>query len=65
MLASVIPKLMPFGPVFFGVFIFAPMWAAAMAALSLELPFGAPNIALTLIVGLCWGWYAKQRGSWL
>jgi hypothetical protein len=56
---------MPFGPVFFGVLIFAPMWAAAMTALSLELPFGLPNIGLTIVVGICWGLYAKQRGSWL
>jgi hypothetical protein len=56
---------MPWGPVFFGVLIFAPMWAAAMDATHLSLPIDIPNIAFTLLLGFCWGCVAKARGRWL
>lgn len=62
---SFLEKLMPWGPVFFGVLIFAPMWAAAMDATHLSLPIDIPNIAFTLLLGFCWGCVAKARGRWL
>lgn len=61
----IIEKLMPWGPVFFGVLIFAPMWAALMDASGVILPSGTPNLALTLVVGITWGFIAKTRGRWL
>jgi tetrahydromethanopterin S-methyltransferase subunit E len=62
---SLIEKLMPWGPVFFGLLIFAPMWATVMGSVGVELPYGTPNIVLTLIIGLIWGTSAKIRGRWL
>jgi hypothetical protein len=61
----IIEKLMPWGPVFFGVLVFAPMWSAVLDATAVVLPAGAPNLALTLVVGLTWGFIAKARGRWL
>jgi hypothetical protein len=52
---TLIDRLMPWGPVFFGALVFAPMWSAA---LDLSLP-------LMLAIGLCWGYIAKLRGRWL
>lgn len=50
-----IQKLMPWGPVFFGGLIFAPMWSAALG-------IGLP---ITMAIGLLWGFIAMQRGRWL
>jgi hypothetical protein len=52
---ALIDKFMPWGPVFFGVLVFAPMWSAA---LDVSLP-------VMLAIGLCWGYIAKLRGRWL
>ena len=60
-----IEKLMPWGPVFFGLLIFAPMWAAVLEAAGLTVILGVPNIGLTLAVGFLWGLLAKSRGRWL
>ena len=60
-----IGKLLDWGPVFFGVLLFAPMWAAALDALGFTLPLSIPNLAATLALGLCWGLYAKLRQRWL
>lgn len=46
---------MPWGPVFFGALIFAPMWSAALGA----------NLALMMALGAAWGYAAKVRGRWL
>lgn len=56
--------ILPWGPVFFGLLLFAPMWAAAMDALAITLPLGIPNLALTLVVGGAWGLRAKLRENW-
>lgn len=52
---TVIQKLLPWGPVFFGGLIFSPMWSAA---LNISLP-------LTMLIGLTWGFIAMRRGRWL
>jgi hypothetical protein len=52
---TLISKLMPWGPVFFGGLVFAPMWSAALGL----------NLPLMIVIGLCWGFIAKQRGRWL
>jgi hypothetical protein len=58
-------KLLPWGPVFFGVLIFAPMWSAVMDASSITLPYGVANITAMLVLGFSWGILAKLRGRWL
>jgi len=50
-----VEKLVPWGPVFFGGLIFAPMWSAG---LNLSLP-------VTMAIGLTWGFIAMHRGRWL
>ena len=52
---TVIEKLMPWGPVFFGVLIFSQMWSAATGI----------SLPLTMAVGLVWGFVAMKRGRWL
>ena len=52
---KLLSKIMPWGPVFFGALIFAPMWSAALDA----------NLAVMVFVGLIWGWIAKVQGRWL
>ena len=51
---TLIKTLMPWGPVFFGVFIFGPMWSAALGL----------NLPLVMLVGGVWGYIAKVRGTW-
>jgi hypothetical protein len=58
-------KLLPWGPVFFGVLIFAPMWAAVMDASGITLPYDVSNIVAMLVLGFGWGSLAKLRGRWL
>ena len=62
---TIIEKIFAFGPVFFGVFIFAPMWAAVIAELGLRLPYDLAPLTLTLCLGLILGLAAKIRGRWL
>ena len=50
-----IEALVPWGPVFFGGLIFAPMWTAALG-------IGLP---ITMTIGVIWGLIAKYRGRWL
>jgi hypothetical protein len=52
---TMIEKLVPWGPVFFGGLIFSQMLSAATG---LSLP-------LTMAVGLVWGFVAMKRGRWL
>ncbi len=51
---TLIKTLMPWGPVFFGVFIFGPMWSAALGL----------NLPLVMVIGGVWGYVAKVRGTW-
>lgn len=57
--------LLAWGPVFFGIFLFGPMWAAAMDAVGLALPLGIPTLAGTMAIGGLLGVAAKLRGRWL
>ena len=50
-----IDKLMPWGPVFFGALIFAPMWSVALEV----------NLAYMMLLGIGWGYVAKVRGRWI
>jgi hypothetical protein len=58
-------KLLPWGPVFFGALIFAPVLATVLESLGTYQLFGQPVLAATLILGITWGVIAKQRGRWL
>ena len=62
---SIVERAISWGPVAFGVLIFAPMWAAALDALNITLPYGITNLTLTMAIGLSWGLVAKLRGQWL
>jgi hypothetical protein len=57
--------LVPWGPVFFGVLIFAPMAAAVIDETAFPAIAGVPSLYLALPVGLIWGLIAKARGQWL
>jgi hypothetical protein len=57
--------LMPWGPVFFGVLLFAPMLAAVLDNTSFSAAAGIPALYLALPLGAIWGLIAKQRGQWL
>ena len=62
---TILQKLVNWGPVFFGVLIFAPMWAAAMQATGLAFPGNTSNLLVLMIIGGAWGTVAKFRGRWL
>ncbi len=51
---NVIERVMPWGPVFFGGLVFAPMWSAALDI----------NLPAMIALGLVWGYVAKVRGRW-
>jgi hypothetical protein len=51
---NVIERVMPWGPVFFGGLVFAPMWSAALGI----------NLPAMIALGLVWGYVAKVRGRW-
>jgi len=63
--SNLIEKIMPWGPLIFGVCIFAPMWAAALDVAAITLPYQIDNLSFTLVLGLAWGLVAKLRGRWL
>jgi hypothetical protein len=52
---ALINRLMPWGPVFFGGLVFAPMWSAALNV----------NLPIMIAIGISWGYLAKVRGRWL
>lgn len=57
--------LMPWGPVFFGLLLFAPILAAVLDETSFSAVVGIPSLYLTLPLGAIWGLVAKRRGLWL
>ena len=64
-MAKFLKVLMPWGPVFFGVLLFAPMAAAVLDKMAFPAIAGFPSLYLALPVGLIWGFVAKIRGQWL
>jgi len=58
-------KINEWGPVFFGVLIFGPMWSAALNAANITLASGVSNLALLMVAGGLWGLVAKIRGRWI
>ena len=65
MILSVLQRLNPWGPLFFGLGFIAPLIATLMTRGGLEASVGLPPIWLGVAVGSAWGLYAKFRGSWI
>ena len=57
--------LLPWGPVFFGILLFAPMLAAVLDKITFPVSAGFPSLYLAVPLGLIWGFVAKARGRWL
>ena len=51
---SIVEKLVPWGPVFFGGLIFSQMWSAALGV----------SLPITVAVGVVWGCVAVKGGRW-
>jgi hypothetical protein len=52
------------GPLFFGVFILAPVLVEIMNLYNFSFPI-IPNIFFALFLGFSWGLIAAIRGSWI
>ena len=65
MIRSVLQRLNPWGPLFFGLGFIAPLIATLMTRSGLEASVGLPPIWLGLALGGALGLYAKFRGSWI
>ncbi len=63
--AGLIPFLLSWGPLFFGVGFLAPLIAQSLDAIGLEVPFLPSNLVFGLIVGVLGGLAARRRGGWL
>ena len=64
-MSKLLEALLPWGPVFFGVLLFAPIAAAVMDSLAFSISAGFPSLYLAIPVGFIWGLVAKARGRWL
>ena len=65
MIRSVLQRLNPWGPLFFGLGFIAPLIATLTIWSGLELPFGWSPIWLGVALGGACGLCAKFRGSWI
>ena len=65
MLEKSLELLLPWGPVFFGLLIFAPMLAAVLEAARVTQVAGTTPLAAAMVLGGAWGLVAKTRGRWL
>ena len=65
MIKTVMGKLGPWGPVFFGVGFLAPLIAQTIEAVDRVPPLGLTPIEAGLIGGATLGLAAKLRGRWL
>ena len=64
-MSKLLETLLPWGPVFFGVLLLAPMAAAVMDNLAFPITAEFPSLYLAIPVGFIWGLVAKARGRWL
>lgn len=62
---KLLESLLPWGPVFFGILLFAPMLAAVLDEMAFPASSGFPSLYVTIPLGLIWGLVAKSRGQWL
>ena len=65
MLEKSLELLLPWGPVFFGLLIFAPMLAAVLEAAGVNQVAGTTPLAAAMVLGVGWGLVAMTRGRWL
>jgi hypothetical protein len=65
MIKSVLQRLNPWGPLFFGLGFIAPLIATLVTRSGLEPSVGLSPIWLGVALGGAWGLYAKFRGSWI
>ena len=65
MIQTLLSRLSPWGPLFFGVGFLAPLFATLMISFGVTVPFGISEIQVGLFLGASWGLYAKLKGSWL
>jgi len=65
MIRSVLQRLNPWGPLFFGLGFVAPLIATLMIRSGLEPWLVLSPIWLGVALGGAWGLYAKFRGSWI
>lgn len=65
MIEKMIVTLTPWGPVFFGFGLLAPLIAQLIVRFGITPPTGLSPTAVGLIVGPLLGLSAKLRGRWL
>jgi hypothetical protein len=65
MIRSVLQRLNPWGPLFFGLGFIAPLIATLVTRSGLELSFGLSPIWLGVALGGAWSLCARFRGSWI
>jgi hypothetical protein len=65
MIERVLATLAPWGPVFFGFGLLAPLIAQVIQRVGVSLPAGFSPLAVGLIVGPALGLCAKLRGRWI
>ena len=65
MLERSLQLILPWGPVFFGALIFAPMLAAVLEASGIQQVAGMKPLFPAMALGAAWGAMAKARGRWI
>ena len=65
MTAKLLQVLTPWGPVFFGFSLLAPLISQSIERFGVALPAGLSPVVIGLIVGPILGLSAKLRGRWL
>lgn len=65
MVRTVLTQVFRWMPVLFGIGFIAPLIAQIIRNAGWAPPFGASPLLIGLLVGGCWGAYAKIRGRWL
>ncbi|MDF1685879.1 MAG: hypothetical protein P1U50_03720 [Parvibaculaceae bacterium] len=62
---TILKKLMPWGPVFFGLFIMAPLIDQVLTDAGLIPAMNISNLQIGIAMGLVWGLIAKIGGRWI
>ncbi len=65
MLVSLLEKLSPWGPLFFGLAFVAPVLSELLILGGVSSLFGLPTLVVGLLVGGAAGFWASRRRSWL
>lgn len=62
---NILKNLMPWGPLFFGLLILAPLMDQVLTNIGLEPAMGISNLQIGVATGLVWGLIAKVGGRWI